>query len=222
MKRSVKIKNPGKLLVKELTSKENRPMSSKLINALDRVKSDHKITLGELAHELRGDALMIICLVCILPFMQPIPIPGLSSLLGLVIVMQGLALIISDKPLLTEKLKGIELDPKKFEIIYKAAKKFSYLSSKLATYPMPAIVLSRANKIVTGILIILMAAFLSLPLPIPFSNFIPAIGIFFLCLGILEEDIILSICGQMISVVIIVLVYISGNVIWEQFENWLV
>jgi hypothetical protein len=193
-----------------LRHKRIMAMSSKLITALDRVKSDNKITLGELAHELRGDALMIICLVCILPFMQPIPIPGLSSLLGLVIVLQGIALITSDKPLLTEKLRGIELDPKKFEIIYKAAKKFSFVSSKLATYPMPTVVL-----------IIFMATFLSLPLPIPFSNFVPAIAIFFLCLGILEEDIILSICGQMVAIVIIVLVYISGNVVWEQFENWL-
>jgi hypothetical protein len=196
-------------------------MSNKLISALDRVKSDNKITLGELAVELRGDALMIISLVSILPFMQPIPIPGLSSVLGIIIVLQGAALIFMDKPLLTEKLKSVEIDPKKFEIIYKAAVKFSYVSSKLATYPAPTIVLSRVNRVLTGIWLILMAGFLSLPLPIPFSNFIPAIAIFFLCLGILEEDLILSVCGQVISMVISFLIYISWNVIMEQFQHWL-
>ena len=196
-------------------------MSNKLISALDRVKSDNKITLGELAVELRGDALMIISLISILPFMQPIPIPGLSSVLGIIIVLQGVALIFTGKPMLTEKLKLVEIDPKKFEIIYKAAVKFTKLSSKLANYPMPSIVLSRANRIITGIWLILMAGFLSLPLPIPFSNFVPAIAIFFLALSILEEDLVLAICGQMISLAISVLIYISWNVIWEQFEHWL-
>lgn len=196
-------------------------MSNKLIDALERVKSDNKITLGEISHELRGDALMIICLVSILPFMQPIPLPGISSILGLVIVLQGLALIISNKPFLTKKMENLEIDPNKFEIIYKAAVKFSKISSKLANFPMASIVLSRANRILTGIWIILMAGLLSLPLPIPFSNFIPALAIFFLALSILEEDLVLAICGQMISMVITVLIYISWNVIWEQFEHWL-
>ncbi len=196
-------------------------MSKKLIAALDRVKSDNKITFGELADELRGDALMIISLMCILPFMQPIPIPGISSVLGLIIVLQAIALITTGKPLLTEKLKRVEIDPRKFEIIYKAAKRFSAITNKLATYPLPSIVLSRPNKIITGIWLILMSGFLALPLPIPFSNFIPAIAIFFLCLGILEEDLILSICGQMFSVVICALIYVSSNVIWEHIESWL-
>ncbi len=196
-------------------------MPNKLIDSLDRVKSDNKITLGELAEELRGDALMIICLVSILPFMQPIPIPGLSSILGLIIVLQGVALIFTDRPLLTQKMKDVALDPKRFEIVYKAAVKFSKISSKLANFPMPSIVLSRANKALTGFWIILMAAFLSLPLPIPFSNFIPAIAIFFLALSILEEDLVLAVCGQMISIAISVLIYISWNVISEQFDHWL-
>jgi hypothetical protein len=43
------------------------------------------------------------------------------------------ALIFTDKPILTEKLKLVEIDPKKFEIIYKAAVKFTKISSKLAS-----------------------------------------------------------------------------------------
>ena len=196
-------------------------MSNKLIKALEKVKSDSKITLGELADELKNDAQIIISLVCILPFMQPIPVPGLSSLLGAVIILQGIGLIFWDKALLTEKLREIEIDPKKFDLIYKAAKKFTVLTNKLASFPMPKIVLSRANRIITGIWIILMAAFLSLPLPIPFSNFMPALSIFFLCVGMLEEDLVLIICGQMVAIVLAVLIYLSGSLIFEKMNDWL-
>lgn len=195
-------------------------MPNKLMDSLDRIKADQKVTLGEMADELRHDGQIIISLICILPFMQPIPIPGLSSILGIVIVFQAIGLIFLDKPLLTRKLRAVEIDEKKFNIIYKAAQKFTYITNKMAAMPMPNLVQSKLNKVITGIWIILMAAFLSLPLPIPFSNFLPALAIFFLCVGMLEDDLIIILCGQLISIVLSMLIYVSGNLIFEKVGTW--
>ena len=50
-------------------------MSSKLIAHLTEVRTLEVITLEKLTDSLKGEALVVVCLISILPFMQPIPIP---------------------------------------------------------------------------------------------------------------------------------------------------
>ena len=52
-------------------------MSVRLMKAMEEVKALPEITLGKIVEHIEGEALLILCLVSILPFMQPIPIPGL-------------------------------------------------------------------------------------------------------------------------------------------------
>lgn len=55
-------------------------MSVRLIKALDDLKALPEITLGKIVEHVEEEALLIVCLISILPFMQPIPIPGLQSM----------------------------------------------------------------------------------------------------------------------------------------------
>lgn len=194
-------------------------MSERLIKALDDVRELPHITLGKVVEHVEEEALLILCLIAILPFMQPIPIPGLSSILGLIVLLQGVGLIVRGRPLLTNKMKNLHIPHEKFEIIYKAALKFSVFSSKISAFKHP-ITNSRAVHVVCGISIVLAAAFLSLPLPIPFSNLIPALSIFFICIGLLEEDLILIITGMGITVSVMWMALFSYHIITEQFQNW--
>lgn len=194
-------------------------MSDRLLNALDQVKSLPTITLGNILDQVEGESLLIICLVAILPFMQPIPIPGLSSLLGLIVLLQGVGLMLWSKPLLTKRLKAVVISHEKFAIIETAARRFSHLTSRLSAFKHP-FVSSRTSHMVCGLSIVLSAAFLSLPLPIPFSNFIPALSIFLICIGLLEEDIVLLIIGLGISITVIWMAIFSYHLILEVFKNW--
>jgi hypothetical protein len=194
-------------------------MSERLLTALDQIKDMDTITLGQVVDRIEGEALLILCLIAILPFMQPIPIPGLSSILGLIVLLQGVGMVVFGKPLLTKKLRMVVISHEKFEVIHRAATKFSNLISKISAFKHP-LVASRPSHIISGISIILSSAFLSLPLPIPFSNLIPAMSIFLICIGLLEEDIVLILMGHGITLTVIWMTIYSYQIIREQFHSW--
>lgn len=195
-------------------------MSARLVNALEEVRDLPHITLGKIVEHVEGEALLILCLVSILPFMQPIPIPGLSSVLGMIVLLQGIGLMFWSKPLLTKKLRAVNITHEKFELIYKAAVKFSSFTSKISAFKHP-VTNTRPSHVICGLAITLSAAFLSLPLPIPFSNLIPALSIFLICVGLLEEDIILILIGQGITITVIWMAMLSYALIKEHIQNWL-
>lgn len=195
-------------------------MSSKLLVHLAEVRTLPVITLGKLADNLKEDALLVVCLISILPFMQPIPIPGVSSVLGIVAMMQGLSLMFIHKPLLTQKMREVSISHEKFAIFYKAAEKFTKVTDKIAVAHHPATNL-KVVRFICGLSIFLSAAFLSLPLPIPFSNFIPALSIGLVCLGLLEEDLILVVIGLSITVAVGWMGVLSYHLIAENLPKFL-
>lgn len=190
-------------------------MSEKLVDALKTISQKEKITLGDIIDDLGKDSVMILCLIVIFPFLQPIPIPGISTLLGLIVLMQGFGLIINGKPFLTKRMFHVVIEEDNWKIIYKAGMKFNFYIGRLSSFKHPW-ANSRFSQVLAGISIILSAAFLSLPLPIPFSNFIPAISIMFICLGLLEEDLILLIIGHLIMIALAILIAYSYKLIAEQ------
>lgn len=194
-------------------------MSVRLIKALDNLKTLPEITLGKIVEHVEGEALLIVCLIAILPFMQPIPIPGLSSILGLIVLLQGLGLMFWSKPLLTKRMKEVVISKDKFDFIYKAAVKFSNFTSKISALKHP-ITNTRASHVLCGFAIVMSAAFLSLPLPIPFSNLVPALSIFLICVGLLEEDLILLLIGFGITVTVMWMAMFSYHIIMEQFRSY--
>ena len=197
-------------------------MSSPLLEQLNEIRKLPKITLGKLADGLKQEAIVVVCLVSILPFLQPIPLPGLSTVLGFVAFLQGGSLMFVDEPFLTKKMRDIEIPHQRFEQIYRAAEKFCKVASKIAVASHPW-TRSRASKILCGISIVISACFLSLPLPIPMSNFVPALSIALVCLGLLEEDIILVTIGLSITVAVIWMGIFSYHLIAEKFPmifNW--
>jgi len=194
-------------------------MSVRLIKSLNNLKDLPEITLGRIVEHVEGEAILILCLIGILPFMQPIPIPGLSTVLGLIVLLQGMGLMLKSKPVLTKRMKNVVIPPEKFEIIYKAAVRFSYFTSKLSAFKHP-ITNTRGSHILCGLAIVLSSAFLSLPLPIPFSNLIPALSIFLICLGLLEEDVVLILMGFGITTTVFGMALFSYQIIKEQFQSW--
>lgn len=191
-------------------------MSSKLLLHLTEVRELPEITLGKVVDILKDEALVVVCLVAILPFMQPIPIPGLSSILGFVTFMQGVSLMCIRKPLLTRKMKEMNITHDRFEKIYTVAKKFTKIADKISVFTHPWSN-SRASHFICGLAIVLSSAFLSLPLPIPMSNFVPALSIALICLGLLEEDMILIIIGLGITLAVIWMGIYSYHIIVEKF-----
>jgi hypothetical protein len=193
---------------------------SLFLTQLNSLLDDQKVTLGEIAEKLKSKGLIFLTLFCVLPFMQPIPIPGLSSLLGFIIAMQGLGLMISGKPLLTKKMADKEIS---FEMMQKFVhyghKMFPWISWLFSSHVSQA-VHTKPMKLLCGFLIIGLAGFLSLPLPIPGSNFLPAIGIFFISLGLLEDDLLVVWIGILYAVLFGWLLSLSYHLIASELSQY--
>lgn len=194
-------------------------MSNRLLKAMEDVRELPHITLGKIVEHVEGEALLIVCLVSILPFLQPIPIPGLSSVLGLIVLLQGVGLMFWSKPLLTKKMRDLNITHERFEMIYKAAQKFEAFTSKISAFKHP-LTNTRVSHIICGLAIVLSAAFLSLPLPIPFSNLVPALSIFMICIGLLEEDLVLILIGLGITATVLWMAMFSFHLITEKLQTW--
>jgi hypothetical protein len=194
-------------------------MSSKILSQLNEIKSIPVITLEVIMNKMQDEAILVLCLISILPFMQPIPLPGISSILGLIVLLQGISLMLWKKPILTKKMKEVEISRERFDQIYRIAEKFTRFTDKISVFQHPW-VNSRASHIICGLAIVLSAAFLSLPLPIPMSNFVPALGIALICLGLLEEDLILTLLGLLITTAILWMAVMSYQLIIEQIQNY--
>jgi hypothetical protein len=194
-------------------------MSTHLVKVLEELKLLPEITIGKIIEQAQGEALLVLCLISILPFLQPIPIPGLSSMLGFIVLLQGIGLMFWSKPLVTKKMKEIIISHEKFEYVYHAGLKLSLITSKFSSFKHP-ITKTRISHFLCGFALVVSSAFLSLPLPIPFSNLIPAISIFLICVGLLEEDIVLILIGHGTTLTVIWMAVFSYNILADQFKAW--
>lgn len=190
------------------------------LSEVEALLEDKEVTLGEIADRLQSKGLVFLSLICVLPFLQPIPLPGISSVLGFVIVLQGVGLIFFNKPLLTQRMRGQALSPAMVEKFIGVSKKIYPWLGWIVTGTGPSLTHLRVVRIISGLTLVALALFLSLPLPVIGSNFLPAIGIFSITLGLLEEDIVLVIVGNFYALVFAWLTSLSLELMIEQIHHW--
>jgi hypothetical protein len=134
----------------------------------------------------KGRYLMLIFLS--LPFCQPIPLPGLSTLFGLLIMLFGISILFRKHVWLPQKLLNRRVS---HDLIEKIASKALWIVKKLKPFVhqrLTWLTTHSSLRILNGILISLLGLFLAIPLPIPLTNLIPGWIIFLMALGLLEDD----------------------------------
>ncbi|MEY4065495.1 MAG: hypothetical protein RIR26_1703 [Pseudomonadota bacterium] len=129
-------------------------------------------------------------LVLATPFLQPVPLPGLSTPFGLLLAVIGLLQILGlGHASLPKKLRERKIEHATVIKILMYCEKLL-----LGLEKIPHLQLGKrfsnlvAHPRVLGWHIVFMALMLSLPLPIPLSNSIPAWGIVFSCLAMIESN----------------------------------
>jgi len=186
--------------------KNHKKKLSEEINAVIQVLAENHLSLGEILAVFGLRGLALVSIVFCLPFLLPIPIPGLSSALCWVIIFCGFGIAIGKIPWLPQKLtkKKVKIDAVILERMRGIVQKFEFLF-KPRFYPNHFIV----NRLV-GVFVILAAILLGLPLP-PGGNFLPAIAIILVCLGYLEGDGLAALLGiTVLAVFFCLLVFMFG------------
>lgn len=163
------------------------PKLSEVIELLIAEFCARPVTLREVIAVLQGRAYNLLMLLLALPFLLPVPLPGLSTLLGLVIAAIALRLVLGQKPWLPERLLDRELPPKFFPSLLAGTRRVLRFLEVMLKPRFLWLTQSSLLLQVHAFVILLAAVVLLLPLP-PGTNFPPALCIVIMAGGLLERD----------------------------------
>jgi hypothetical protein len=164
------------------------PKLSEEMAALQQRYAERPVKLGELIVELKGRAYSLLLIFLALPFVTPIPLPGLSTPFGLAIAIIALRLSLGQAPWLPQSLQGKEIPAGFFGKVFSVATRVIRFMERFMKPRWTVFFSSGLIIRLHAFLMVVAAAVLLLPLPIPFTNSFPAWVIVLVAGGLLERD----------------------------------
>jgi len=164
-----------------------RKLSEELADLRVRA-GERPITLREVIYLLGERAYLLLVLLLALPFITPIPIPGLSTPFGLAIAIIALRLSLGQRPWLSKNLQRKELPAGFIAKVFTVAEKVLRFLEKFLRPRLTVLTDTPLLQQLHAVLLLVAALALLLPLPIPFTNSFPAWTILLLAAGLLERD----------------------------------
>jgi hypothetical protein len=177
------------------------------------------VTLREVFALLHGRGYVLLVMFLALPFCQPIPLPGLSTPLGLIIAIIGVRLALGHKPWLPNKLLDTRLSPKLFKRVFELTAKIVAWFERFLRPRLLQLTASPRLEQLHAVPLVICAFLLLLPVPVPFSNVLPAWGVLLICGGLLERDGKCIIAGYGATLVSIAYFALFGSAIVYGFEK---
>ncbi len=159
----------------------------------------NKVTLGDII-DLAGERIFgFLFVILSLPSALPVPAPGYSIPFGILLLLLAVQLIIGSKtPWLPKSWLNNSISIEKVQGVLKKGipwlQKIEVISRPRLSY----ICTSFVGRIIIGCAIALMA--ISMMIPIPGTNTLPAIGIFVTGFGLLDDDGFISLGGLVVCV----------------------
>ena len=175
------------------------PVSPRALSADLRALAEHfqngPVRLVEIVEVLKGRGYRFLIVLLCLPFLTPIPLPGVSTVIGLVIALIGFRLALGQKPHLPQRLMQKELPPRILPKVLRASSRLVGAFERLSKPRLQFFYRHAAFQRLGGVLIALCGLKLLLPLPIPMSNFFPGVSAALLAAGSFEEDGVVFLAG---------------------------
>ncbi len=169
------------------------------------------LTVGRLLEilEERGQALLVFVLT--VPFLQPIPLPGISTLFGLTIAAIGWRMMRGGPLWLPARLLARAVATRTVANLCDASVRLLRRFEHLIKPRLGVLCAPGWRHTLYAVVLVLAGLALSLPLPVPASNFLPALSIALLALGMLEQDGLLILLGYVVfaaAVALIVAIFV--------------
>ncbi len=197
-----------------LATRRSELHTSKLLQDFLRQHDGETIRLGDLIRGLGKRSFGPTLLICALPEALPLPIAGVSAFIGMPLVLVSLQLMLGyTTPWFPKWIANRSIKRRDFEkgvnIVLRYLARFEKIIRprwKLMTTPIAERLLS--------ILFFLLACVIVLP--IPFGNFLPAIALVIISLGLIEGDGLVIVVG--IITACLVLAVMAGAIV--AFFSW--
>lgn len=186
-------------------------MSAALATAEAAVR-DPAVTLRELLSMLGEQGLLVFCGVLAVPFLLPITVPGMSTVLGLPMLLIGFAVMVSRVPWLPARLLNRSLPAATARSVLAKVRSWAERFEHLVKPRLLGLTGGQAINVVNGALVIIAVLLLMAPIPlVPFVNSLPALAIILLCFGMAERDGLVITLGYLMTLVSAA--YVGGLVI---------
>ncbi|TAK09353.1 MAG: exopolysaccharide biosynthesis protein [Candidatus Manganitrophaceae bacterium] len=157
------------------------------------------VTVGQIIEILHGRGFDVLIILLTLPFCTPIPLPGLSTPFGLILMFFGLRIALRQRPWLPRRLLNMEIP---YPTLTKLIKGALAVATRLEKILHPRLRFFKdwpSFNFLNGMSILISAFVLSLPLPIPFTNTLPAWSILLIAAGMMENDGAVIIAGYLMA-----------------------
>jgi hypothetical protein len=184
--------------------------SAALASAASAVR-DPAVSLRELLVLLGEQGLLVFCGVLAAPFLLPITVPGMSTVLGLPMLLIGFAVMVSRVPWLPARMLNRSLPAPTVRSVLGRVRGWAERFEHLVRPRLLGLTGGRAINFVNGALVIAAVVLLMAPIPlVPFVNSLPALAIILLCFGMAERDGVVISLGYVATLVSAV--YVGGLV----------
>jgi hypothetical protein len=209
---------------------EHTPLSKDLDELLRVQGADVGMTINQMLAHTGGRGVFLLMILFALPFFTPMPLLGLSNVLGTVIAVLAVRLALKRPPRLPRSIGERQFQPRRMERFLKAALWVVRRIEKFIKPRRTSWMRWPAARAFNAYVIAFMGVMLALPLPpvIPFSNSFPAYAIIVLAASTMEEDGITIWFGYALAVgTVIYLALFAGVAIgffvkyYDQIKSWL-
>lgn len=150
----------------------HEPVARAMRHLQQATEGQTHLTLGDLLEAVGKEGPALAASLLALPFLQPVPLPGLSTPLGAAISILGLSIVLQREIKLPKRLSNARLS---VSVILKTIDYLAAFEAKLKRYlKSDATFDSPVHRRILGGAVAFHGILLALPLPIPFSNTFPA------------------------------------------------
>ncbi len=188
---------------------------------------DTKVKLHEILSLAEEKIFGFLLVILSLPSALPIPAPGYSVPFGILIFLVAIQLIAKrQQPWLPDKMLNGSMKLKTVQGFVKGGIPWLRRIEAISQPRLSYICTSLSGRIIIGVAIALMG--ISMMIPIPGTNTLPAIGVFVTGFGLLEDDgaislggLVICAMGLAISTSIIMALIWGGSSLIDIIKGWL-
>ena len=194
------------------------PTLSQELERLRQEFMERPAILADVITALGARAFALLMIVCALPFLPPVSLPGSSTPLGLIVAVIAFQLALGRLPWLPRRVLRWQLPAGFFTRVVPVAQHFVRRLEKVLHPRWPQLTTGWLRPLH---LFVLCAAglLLALPMPIPLTNTFPGWTILLLACGLLERDGIFIVFGHLAFWSTIVFFALLGSAITEALQH---
>ncbi|QLE51173.1 exopolysaccharide biosynthesis protein [Nostoc sp. C057] len=204
---------------------------AKLSNELQRYFFEEerpaKVTLAEILLLAQERIFGFLLVILSLPSALPVPAPGYSTPFGILIFLLAIQLIAGAKtPWLPKRMMNYPIQLTTVQGFLKAGIPWLKRIEAIARPRLSYICTTLPGRVTIGIAIALMA--ISMMIPIPGTNTLPAMGIFVTSFGLSEDDgaislggLVMCVMGAVLTTSILLALIWGGSSLLDIIKTWL-